>query len=164
MSQDKVSENTKNDCSIHYFTSPRRTITETDVVTFVNLAGLHEPFFIDMEFIKEHMDEKHHRRFVPAPLTISIGIGLVAPFIWDILKNVLKDENVGPVGGLTGLNARVFKAVYPEDTVKVNLEVSIKEKTKKGHTLVSIRHIISNQHDAVVIDFVETALFMPPKK
>ncbi len=164
MSQDKVSENIKDDYPIHYFTSPRRTITETDVVTFVNLAGLHEPFFIDMEFIKENMDKKHHRRFVPAPLTISVGMGLVAPFIWNILKDVLKDEDVGPVGGLTGLNARVFKAVYPEDTIKVNLEASIKEKTKKGHTLVNLRHIILNQHDDIVIDFVETALLMPPKK
>ena len=72
MSQNKVNENTKNDCPVHYFKSPRRTITETDVVNFVNLAGLHEPFFIDMEFIKENMDEKHHRRFVPVYSSIAL--------------------------------------------------------------------------------------------
>ena len=164
MVQDEISENAKKEYPIHYFTSPRRTISETDVVNFVNLVGLHEPFFIDMEFIKEQMDETHHRRFVPAPLTISIGIGLVAPFIWGILQDVLKDEKTGPVGGMTGLNARIFQAVYPEDTIKVDLEISVREKTKKGHTLVNIRHIVKNQREEVVVDFLETALFMPPKE
>lgn len=28
----------------HHFKTHRRTITETDIVTFVNVVGLHEPF------------------------------------------------------------------------------------------------------------------------
>ena len=34
------------------YTTHARTITETDIVTFVNLFGFHEPLFIDMEFAK----------------------------------------------------------------------------------------------------------------
>ena len=33
---------------VYRVTSHRRTITETDIVNFVNLVGLHEPPFIDM--------------------------------------------------------------------------------------------------------------------
>ena len=164
MVQDEMSENTKKEYPIHYFTSAGRTISETDVVNFVNLVGLHEPLFIDMEFIKENMDETHCRRFVPGPLIISIGMGLVAPFMWGILQDVLKDEKKSAVGGLTGLNARVFQAVHPGDTLKVDLEASIKEKTNKGHTLVNLRHIIKNQRKEVVVDFVEVLLLMPPKE
>lgn len=48
-----------------------RTITETDIVTFVNVVGLHEPFFIDMEYIREKMTGSHRSRFAPGPMEIG---------------------------------------------------------------------------------------------
>lgn len=48
------------------FKTHNRTITETDIVTFVNVVGLHEPFFIDMEYIRANMAGKHRNRFAPA--------------------------------------------------------------------------------------------------
>jgi acyl dehydratase len=63
--------------AVYRLTSHRRTITETDIVNFVNLVGLHEPPFIDMEFVGS-LPGSHNRRFAPAPLLISLGMGLVA--------------------------------------------------------------------------------------
>jgi len=39
--------------SIYRLTSHRRTLSETDIVNFVNLIGLHKPPFIDMVFTEK---------------------------------------------------------------------------------------------------------------
>ena len=146
---------------IHRFTTARRTITETDIVSFVNLAALHEPPFVDMEFIRENMPESHWKRFAPAPMLISFAMGLVAPMVIKILDTVLEGEEVGFVGGMAGLEARVKAPAYPGDTLKVDVEGYIREKTRRGFTLVNLRHIVKNQHNVVVVDFTETILYLP---
>lgn len=40
-------EETEGEGAVVRMTSHRRTLTETDIVNFVNLVGLHEPPFID---------------------------------------------------------------------------------------------------------------------
>jgi 3-hydroxybutyryl-CoA dehydratase len=148
---------------IHSFTTARRTITETDIVNFINLVGLHEPIFVDMEYINKHMPESHRKRFAPAPFIISVGMGLVAPIVQGILEKVLTDEKVGFVAGMAGLEAKVKLPVFPGDTLMVNGEAKIKKKTQKGYTLVEIRHMIQNQHKEIVIDFTETIIYLPPE-
>ena len=147
--------------TIHRFTTARRTITETDIVSFVNLAALHEPPFVDMEFIRENMPESHWKRFAPAPMLISFAMGLVAPMIVKILDTILEGEEVGFVGGMAGLEARVRAPVYPGDTLKVDVEGYSRKKTSRGFTLVDLRHIVKNQHNTVVVDFTETILYLP---
>jgi len=148
---------------IHSFTTARRTITETDIVNFVNLEGLHEPIFVDMEYINTHMPESHRKRFAPAPLIISVGMGLVAPIVEGILEKVLRDENVGFVAGMAGLEAKVKAHIFPGDTIMVNGEAKIKKKTQKGYTLVEIRHMVQNQNKEMVVDFAETIIYLPPE-
>ena len=70
--------------AVYCLTSHRRTITETDIVNFVNLIGLHEPAFIDMEWVKKEMPGIHNKRFAPAPFLISLGMGLVATSISEL--------------------------------------------------------------------------------
>ena len=36
------------------FETKTRTVTEADIVNFVNLFGFHEPLFMDMEFVKNN--------------------------------------------------------------------------------------------------------------
>ena len=74
-------EKGEKDEAVYRLTSHRRTITETDIVNFVNLIGLHEPPFIDMEWVEKKMPGIHNKRFAPAPLLISLGMGLVATSI-----------------------------------------------------------------------------------
>lgn len=144
------------------FKTARRTITETDVVTFVNTVGLFEPIFIDAEFVKENMPATHHRRFSPAPLTMAMAMGLVAPHIQGWLEQITAGHQVGFIGGMTGITARVFAPVLVGDTISVDLSAGVSKVTSKGHTLVDLRHQVKNQDGVLCIDFTETIIYLPP--
>src|SRR5262245_63454304 len=51
-----------------------RTITETDIVSFVNLFGFHEPLFIDMEFVKNN--SIFGSRIAPGSFTFGLSEGM----------------------------------------------------------------------------------------
>ena len=57
----------------HYSTG-RRTITEHDILTFVNLVGLTEPLFLDLEFIRNQ--SLYGERIAPGSLTFGMAEGL----------------------------------------------------------------------------------------
>ncbi|MEW5734702.1 MAG: MaoC family dehydratase [Thermodesulfobacteriota bacterium] len=144
------------------FETARRTVTEPDVVTFVNTVGLFEPIFIDQEYVKKNMPESHHRRFAPAPLVMSMAMGLVAPHIQGWLDRIIEGRRVGFIGGMTGLVARVFAPVLVGDTIRVTLFAGVSKVSSRGHTLVDLRHLVKNQEDVLCVDFTETILYLPP--
>ncbi len=155
---DKPKEEKK---ALYRLTSHRRTITETDVVNFVNLTGLHEPPFIDMEYVAS-LSGSHNRRFVPAPLLISFGMGLVATRLGpDIIEKMAASENLGVFHGMIGVEASVKNPVYPGDTLSVDLEASVDRKTSKGQTIVDLHHTMKNQNNEVVVVFTEKVIFEP---
>lgn len=143
------------------FRTHNRTITETDIVTFVNVVGLHEPFFIDMEYIKNKMSGKHRNRFAPGPMIISVGMGLLAPTVAGIIDKVLEGREHGPFGGMTSVDARVKAALFPGDTVHVEGEAWLRPRTSRGYTLMDLRHRVINQHGEVLVEFTETITFLP---
>lgn len=147
---------------VHRFVTHRRTVTEADIVAFVNVVGLHEPFFIDMEYVRTHMSEEHRRRFAPGPMVIALGMGLVAPLVLRVIEKALAGRDAGPFAGMTGLQARLSGAVFPGDTLQVEGEAGAREKTSSGHTLLDLRHVVKNQRGETVADFTETLLFRPP--
>jgi acyl dehydratase len=145
--------------AVYRLSSHRRTITETDIVNFVNLAGLHEPPFIDMEFVGS-LPESHNRRFAPAPLLISLGMGLVATRIMpDIIEKMAASEHLGAFHGMIGVEAAVRSPVYPGDTLFVELEARVDRKTSKGQTIVALHHTMKNQENEVVVVFTEKVIF-----
>jgi len=155
----------KTDSSEHQtvtMVTARRTVTETDIVTFVNVVGLHEPPFIDIEYIQSSMPESHQKRFAPAPFLISVGMGLMAPHIMGVLDQISEKYKLGLFMGMVGIEGRVKAPGYPGDTLQVELEARVKRKTSKGMILVDLRHILTKQTGAVVVDFVETVMFGPP--
>jgi acyl dehydratase len=141
-------------------TSHRRTLTETDIVGFVNLVGLHEPPFIDMEYVAG-LPGSHARRFAPAPLLISLGMGLVATSASDVIAALSEREKLGAFHGMVGVEARVLAPAFPGDTLRVELEAGIERKTSRGQTLVALRHRLVNQRGELVVDFTEKVLFEP---
>lgn len=143
------------------FKTHNRTITETDIVTFVNVVGLHEPFFIDMEYIKANMTGKHRDRFAPGPMIISLGMGLLAPTVASVIDRVLEGREHGPFGGMTSVDARVKAALFPGDTIHVEGEAWLRPPTSRGYTLMDLRHRVINQHDEVLVEFTETITFLP---
>lgn len=147
------------DYPIHRFTTHRRTVTETDIVNFVNLTGMHAPYFIDMEFLKDNMSGEHRNRFMPGPMIISYAMGLVAPILMSAIAKVLEEHEVGPFAGMTGFEAQMKAGAFPGDTLHVELEAMIKAKTSRGYTLIDMRHVAKNQRGEILADFTEHALF-----
>jgi acyl dehydratase len=142
--------------------TPRRTITETDIVNFVSIAGLFEPPFIDMEWVKE--STIMGRRFAPAPLLISIAMGLTALALVNPGKEWMDAWNAeGKFGGMVGLDVKIMRPTWPGDTLHVEVEIVERRKTSKGGTLIGIKHTVKNQRGEIPIEFVEKALFMPPE-
>jgi acyl dehydratase len=144
------------------YTSHRRTLTETDIVNFVNLVGLHEPPFIDMDWVAK-MPGAHNRRFAPAPLLISLGMGLVATSIMEVVAAISDREGLGAFHGMVGVEAAVKQPAFPGDTLQVELEAGVDRKTKRGQVIVALRHHLKNQRDELVVDFTEKVLFDPPR-
>ena len=151
------------DGPVYRLASHRRTITETDIVTFVNLIGLHEPPFIDMEWVKERMPGKHNKRFAPAPFLISLGMGLVATSIMEVIGAIAKQEDLGPFHGMVGLEAKVRSPAFPGDTLRVDLEARVDRQTRAGQTLVDLKHVLKNQRDETVVVFTEKLIFDPAR-
>ncbi|MCP4681118.1 MAG: MaoC family dehydratase [Desulfobacterales bacterium] len=150
--------------TVYRLTSHRRTITETDIVNFVNLMGLHEPPFIDMEYVNKVMPGIHNTRFAPAPFMISLGMGLVATRIEEIAGAITEKEHMGPFNGMVGIEARVQNPAFPGDTFHVELEAFVDRKTKRGYTLVDLKHVLKNQRNEIVTVFTEKIIFAPPDK
>ncbi len=145
---------------LYCLTSHRRTITETDIVNFVNLVGLHEAPFIDMEYVKT-LPGSHDKRFAPAPLLISLGMGLVATYAGDVIAAVGENEKFGPFHGMVGVEARVRHPVFPGDTLQVELEAAVDRTTSRGQTLVDLKHTMTNQNGEVCVLFTEKIMFEP---
>jgi hypothetical protein len=141
------------DKTAYRLTSHRRTITGTDIVNFVNLIGLHETPFIDMEWVKNELPGTHNKRFAPAPFLISLGMGLVATSTMEIVEAITKKENLGPFRGMVGVEAVVKNQAYPGDTLNVDLQAGIDRKTKNGQTLVDLKHVLKNQNKRDSSDF-----------
>jgi len=57
------------------FRTLSRTVSETDIVTFVNLCGFTEPLFMDMEYVARESVFK--RRAAPGALTFALSEGLI---------------------------------------------------------------------------------------
>jgi len=148
---------------MYRLSSHRRTITETDIVNFVNLTGLHEPPFIDMEWVKETMPGIHNQRFAPAPFLISLGMGLASTSVMNLINAITEKENLGPFHGMVGLAATVKSPAFPGDTLSVEVEATIDRKTRRGQTLVDLTHVLKNQRDEVVVTFTEKVLFEPAR-
>jgi acyl dehydratase len=162
MAGDLRIEKGEKDKAVYRLTSHRRTITETDIVNFVNLVGLHEPPFIDMEWVEREMPGIHNKRFAPAPFLISLGMGLVATSIMQVVDAIVEREKLGAFHGMVGVEAKVENPAFPGDTLSVDLEAGVDRKTRNGQTLVDLRHVLKNQRNETVVVFTEKVIFDPP--
>jgi len=144
------------------FKSPKRTVTEADIINYINAVGLLEPIFIDMEYVKENVGFR--QRFAPGPFIISLGMGLTSLAMsgdtWDRLFALGEG---GLFAGFVELKAKLGAPVIPGDTIGVDVEIGNKRKTSKGGTLVDLVHTVKNQRGEITTEFTETILFHPPK-
>jgi acyl dehydratase len=124
-----------------YFTAAR-TITETDIVNFVNLFGFHEPLFIDMEFVKNQ--SLFGSRIAPGSFTFALSEGMA------IQSGLVR-------GGLALLGVQEMKIPAPlrcGDTVRVKVKVLAKRETSKpDRGVVTSEHQVLNQKGEVLLEY-----------
>ena len=121
------------------FRTVGRTLTETDLVNFVNLSWLTEELFTNVEDRKSMAIEG---RVVPAALVYACAEGLLLPMIQGT--------------GLAFLNATldVKGPTFVGDTIHVECTVVEARKTSKGNRgLVRTENKVVNQNDEIVLTY-----------
>src|SRR5215467_10035055 len=118
-----------------------RTVSETDIVTFVNLCGFTEPLFMDMEYVKK--ESVFGRRAAPGALTFALAEGLI------IQTGLIHGTGMA----FLGADLKVVAPVLEGDTVRVEVEVVDKRETRKpDRGIVTYRHAVRNQRGDVVLE------------
>jgi acyl dehydratase len=122
-----------------------RTITETDIITFVNCVGMHEPLFTDAEYRKTHSAMQGFA--APGSLVFCICEGLVL-------------AGTAHATGLAFLNTEmdIKGPVLAGDTVHVEIEVTESRASSKGRGLVRTRNEVKNQRGEVVMVYTPLRL------
>ena len=132
-------------------TSPRRTVTETDIVLFTCLTGLNDPLFTDDIFAKE---KGFGTRVAPGPLTVCLTIGLT------------EEINFGTSSAVLGIDKiRFLSPVRPGDTISVKTTVTNKRESRSrpDRGPVTLSHEVYNQKGETVCTFERTVmLFKQP--
>lgn len=118
-----------------------RTVSETDIVTFVNLCGFTEPLFMDMEYVAR--ESVFGRRVAPGALTFALAEGLI------MQTGLIHGTGMAYLGS----DIRVLAPVLAGDTIHVEIEVTDKRETKKpDRGIVSYRHRVLNQRGEIVLE------------
>jgi len=131
------------------FETPRRTVTEADIVTFAGLSGDFNPLHVDEEFAKQ---TRFGKRIAHGALTFAIMTGLWARLgIWE-----------GTVEAFYGVDKlRFTKPVYAGDTLKVKIKV-VDKQDKGEFGIVVLHNEVQNQRGEVVL-VCDTKLLLKKK-
>ena len=118
-----------------------RTVTETDIINFVNCTGMVEVIFTDNEYIKDHAPQG--RRIAPGALVYTFAEGL-------LVQATMQHT------GLAFLNMEldVKGPTFAGDTIHVECEVIEIRPTSKGNRgLVRTFNNIVNQDGEIVVTY-----------
>jgi acyl dehydratase len=124
-----------------------RTVTETELDAFLDLADLHLPMFLDDEGARE---VGHSRRLVTGPMILAVALGLVrAHGCFDQVVAALEFNHV-----------RFRKAVHPGDSLQADITVlETRPTSHPGRGLVILEFTVCNQDGATVLEMQGTYLF-----
>jgi acyl dehydratase len=118
-----------------------RTVSETDIVSFVNLCGFNEPLFMDMEYVAR--ESVFTRRVAPGALTFALSEGLV------MQTGLIHGTGMAWLGG----EIRLVAPVLSGDTIHVEVEIVDKRETKKADRgIVTYEHRVLNQREELVLE------------
>ena len=123
------------------FRTLNRTITESDLVGFINTTGMLEMIFIDETF--EHEGGIKGGRVVPAALPYCLMEGLLCQTVQQMTGLALLE-----------IEKKVLKPTFVGDTVHSEVEVvAIKPTSKGNRAVVTTRNNIVNQKGETVIAY-----------
>jgi acyl dehydratase len=123
-----------------------RTVTEVDIITFVNVTGMTEPLFVDAEYRRKHSAMTGHA--APAALIYAFAEGLSL-------------AGTAHGTGLAFLHAEidVKGPTVAGDTVHVEIEVlEVRPASKGDRGLVRTKNTVRNQRGEAVIIYTPLRL------
>jgi acyl dehydratase len=129
------------------FRTVGRTITEVDIINFVNCTGMTEVLFTDIEFIRKESDIKG--RPAPGALVYSFAEGL-------LIQATMQHT------GFAFLNMQldVKGPTVAGDTIHVECEVieARRSKSRSDRGLVRTRNIVVKQDGTAVLEYTPLRL------
>ncbi len=128
------------------FRTAARTVTETDLVTFVGAVGITEPLFLDAR----HAAQAGYRgRLVPGVLTYALAEGLV------LQTNVLHGTGLA----FLEMELAALRPVLVGDTIEVVVEVTACRPTSNGDRgVVTTENTVLNQDGEAVLRYTPVRL------
>ena len=119
------------------YTSPGRTVTETDLVTFSGISGDYNPLHSDVEFAKA---SPFGQRIAHGALVFSLATGLTSRL------GVIE----GTAIAFLGMTWKFRKPVFIGDTIRVRLRATKKRAVGAEAGMLFADVSIINQRDEVV--------------
>lgn len=129
------------------FTTLSRTVTETDIVNFVNSGGLFEELFLSREFVEKQ--SVYGKRIAPGALTFVFAEGLT------IQTGILHGTGMA----FLGTTIKVLGPTFCNDTIRCEIEVSEKRATSKpDRGIVNFTHTVTNQNGQAIMSYAITRM------
>ncbi len=131
----------------YQFKTVGRTITESDLVNFINTSGMTEVLFTDKIYAAEHAPAKG--RLIPGALVFSIAEGL-------IIQSSLQGTGLA----FLKMEFEVKGPTFAGDTIHVEVKVMESRATSRdpGRGLVKTRNHVVNQKGEIVIIYTPLRL------
>jgi len=124
----------------------RRTVTETDLINFITLAGFTEPLFWDATHAAS---AGYTGRLLPAALVYALAEGLV------LQTNMLHGTGMAFMGMCLDVKA----PVYVGDTISCEVEITeSRPSSKPGRGVVTSRNVVCNQRGEEVLVYTPVRL------
>jgi acyl dehydratase len=117
-----------------------RTVTESDIVNFVNTTGMVEVLFTNVEFLKKESDIKG--RVAPGALAYCIAEGL-------LVQSTMQHTGYA----FLGMELKIEHPVFAGDTIHVECEVieARRSRSRPGRGLVRTRNRVVKQDGTVAL-------------
>jgi acyl dehydratase len=129
-----------NDLEVGFkFRTLNRTITESDLVGFVNTTGMLEMIFIDQTFT--HEGGIKGGRVVPAALPYCLMEGLLCQTAQQMTGLALLE-----------IEKKVLKPTFVGDTIHLEVEVMAIKPTSRGNRAVvtTVNNVVTQRGDTVI--------------
>lgn len=129
-----------------FFRTASRTVTETDLISFVHLGGFNEPLFYDA---RHAAAGGYTGRLIPGALVYVLGEGLI------LQTNALHGTGLA----FMQMEFSVKAPTYVGDTLHVVVEtLESRASSKPGRGVVTTRCAVINQRDEEVAYFTPVRL------
>ncbi len=125
------------------FRTHRRTLTETDLVTFISCTGMLESIFID-----NTSEGPMGGRPVPATLTLGLIEGFLLQSVIQGVGLAMLDLHVSPIA-----------PVRVGDTISAVMEVTgLRPTSKNNRAIVTAMVTVTNQNGEIVLTYEVTRM------